>query len=257
MFASGTKTLHLIQLCAILEAHETLPISVAPLSSARNLKRAYAEHYASFTINTLRTTFALDIPSDASPAFQIKMDDVESCPSIRTTSTPVSQGGLEWKVRLCLVVAIASETSDPGTEGVLFRNLKRDGLRGAWGSSWRAPKSLAPLEKSKMGDEKMKPRSWTQLLYDSVWSTVSDVGDEDGNQHHDGDGSDEEGGISDEKGYDGIKPDLAGGVGVGVDFSGGERGWNEVKLEMVECEVPIRVWPGNTAFRALDVVFDV
>jgi len=130
-------------------------------------------------------------------------------------------------------------------------------LRGAWGSSWRAPKSLAPLEKSKTGDEKMKPRSWTQLLYDSVWGTVSVVGDEDGNQHHDGDGSDEEGGISDEKGYDGIKPDLAGGVGVGVDFAGGERGWNEVKLEMVECEVPIRVWPGNTAFRALDVVFDV
>ena len=255
--ASGTKTLHLIQLCVILEAHETLPISVAPLSSARNLKRAYAEHYASFTINTLRTTFALDIPSDASPAFQIKMDNVESCSQIRTTSTTVSQGGLEWKVRLCLVVAIASETSDPGTEGVLFRSLKRDGLRGAWGSSWRAPKSLAPLEKSKTGDEKMKPRSWTQFLYDSVWGTVSVVGDEDGNQHHDGDGSDEEGGISDEKGYDGIKPDLAGGVGVGVDFAGGERGWNEVKLEMVECEVPIRVWPGNTAFRALDVVFDV
>jgi len=130
-------------------------------------------------------------------------------------------------------------------------------LRGAWGSSWRAPKSLAPLEKLKTGDEKMKSRSWTQLLYDSVWNTVSNVGVEDFHLHHDGDGSDVEDGINDERGYDGIKPDLAGGVGVGVDFAGGERGWNEVKLETVECEVPIRVWPGNTAFRALDVVFDV
>jgi len=132
-------------------------------------------------------------------------------------------------------------------------------LRGAWSSSWRAPKSLAPLEKVQTGAEKIKPRSWTQLLYDSVWNTVNTVGVEDGgNQHHDGDGGDVEDGSRDERGYDGIKPDLAGGVGVGVDFAGGERGcWNEVKLETVECEVPIRVWPGNTAFRALEVVFDV
>lgn len=253
-----TKTSHCIQLCAILEAHETLPISVAPPSSARSLKRTYAEHYSLFTVNTLRTTFALDIPSDASPAFQINIDDVESCPQIRFASTPVSLGGLEWKVRLCLLVAIASETSDPGTEGVRFRSLERDGLRGEWGSSWRASKSLAPLEKPRLGNEKVKLRSWAQLLYDSVWNTVSTIGMEDGrNQHHDGNESDVESRMGDERSYDGIKPDLAGGVGVGVNFAGGEKGWREVKLETVECEVPIKVWPGNTAFRALDVAFDV
>lgn len=31
----------------------------------------------------------------------------------------------------------------------------------------------------------------------------------------------------------------------------------DVRLETVECEVPVRVWPGNTAFKAADVVFDV
>lgn len=35
-----------------------------------------------------------------------------------------------------------------------------------------------------------------------------------------------------------------------------ERG-REAMLETVECEVPVRVWPGNTAFKAADVVFDV
>lgn len=59
------------------------------------------------------------------------------------------------------------------------------------------------------------------------------------------------------EGYDGIIPDLAGGVGVGVDYAGGEDGWRDVKLETVECEVPVKVYPGNTAFKALDVVFDV
>ena len=50
---------------------------------------------------------------------------------------------------------------------------------------------------------------------------------------------------------------MAGGVGQGVNFGSGEEGWTEVKVETVECEVPVRVWPGNTAFRAADVVFDV
>jgi len=54
-----------------------------------------------------------------------------------------------------------------------------------------------------------------------------------------------------------VKSDLAGGVGVGVRYGGREDGWGEVKAEMVECVVPVRVWAGNTAFRAGDVVFDV
>jgi hypothetical protein len=194
------------------------------------------------------------------------------------TATAISSlGGLEWKVRLCLLVAIASESSDLGSEGVRFKFLERDGPRGEWGSSWRAPSTLSPLEKPRAGlhhlkkeAEKVKTKSWTQLFVDSVWNTLGSVGGgDDGNANaidsylssrysHDGHESTDgvESGI--ERDYDGIKPDLAGGVGIGVDFSGEEEGgWKEVKLETVECEVPIRVWPGNTAFRAVDVVFDV
>jgi hypothetical protein len=63
-------------------------------------------------------------------------------------------------------------------------------------------------------------------------------------------------GEDDEEDFDGVKP-ILGGVGVGVQFDGGDEGWRETTLETVECEVPIRVWPGNTAFKPLDVVFDV
>jgi hypothetical protein len=41
------------------------------------------------------------------------------------------------------------------------------------------------------------------------------------------------------------------------DFGGGDGGWKDIKVETVECEVPIKVWPGNTVFKATDVVFDV
>ena len=41
------------------------------------------------------------------------------------------------------------------------------------------------------------------------------------------------------------------------DEIGPEEGWREVRVEMVECEVPVKVWPGNTAFKATEVVFDV
>ena len=41
------------------------------------------------------------------------------------------------------------------------------------------------------------------------------------------------------------------------DAYGSEEEWKELKVEMVECEVPIKVWPGNTAFKATEVVFEV
>lgn len=240
-----------LQLSAILEAHETLPSTISSPSTARHLRRVHAEHYSSFTLNTLRTTFCLDIPSDASPAFQI---------CIGTSSR--AYGGLEWKVRLCLLVAVAAETSDLGTEGVRMKTLIRDGPRGEWGSSWRAPDHIAPLEKPdralEQQQQQQKTKSWAEFLASPLLllSTSNERAYHDGDEYVlDG----EEGGVGGggEGGYDGIKPDLAGGVGVGVDYGGGEEGWREVKLETVECEVPIKVWPGNTAFKAMDVVFDV
>lgn len=230
----------------MLEAQEALPSSISPASASRHLRRIHAEHHSSFALSTLRTTFSLDIPSDASPAFQVRVGDIS--PGAPHTSP----GGLEWKVRLCLLVAVCAESSQTGTENVRMKNLVRDGPRGEWGSSWRAPSSVAPLEnppaQSPATPQPPQSQSWASF-FTSSW-----LGPSSEREYHDGD----EDTVDDEDGvYDGIKADKAGGVGIGVNFGGGEEGWKNVRLETVECEVPIKVWPGNTAFKAIDVVFDV
>ena len=45
--------------------------------------------------------------------------------------------------------------------------------------------------------------------------------------------------------------------GAEADELGPEEAWRDVKVEMVECEVPVKVWPGNTAFKATAVVREV
>ncbi|KAI3602341.1 retrograde golgi transport protein rgp1-like protein [Moniliophthora roreri] len=296
-----------LQLSAHLETHETLPTTISSLplnaTSKQQLKRVHAEHHTNFVLGSLRTTFSLDIPSDATPAFQVRVgEDEVAPPHVIGTTVPLTApasvanfptssllpstiptpalwpwpetgkaGGLEWKVRLCLLVAIASETADTGTEGVPFKTLVRDGMRGEWASPWTAPLGAGVMQKPKSSRTPMKRgnsnssmgsqnqgmvRSWASYLTSSILGSVEE-------SYHNGD-EDPEGyedtrrGEGDEDGYDGIKPDPMGGVGSGVDYAGGrEDEWEEVKIETVECEVPIRVWPGNTAFRPMDVVFDV
>ncbi|RDB27414.1 hypothetical protein Hypma_004304 [Hypsizygus marmoreus] len=243
-----TSRARVLQLSAILEAHESLPSTISPPTSSRHLRRVHAEHHSSFTASTLRTTFSLDIPSDASPAFQVRVGQNQPGGPVTTL------GGLEWKVRLCLLVAVAAESSQTGTEGVRIKHLVRDGPRGEWGSAWRAPSGIAPLEKPVKSQAPVPqtpppstPKSWVAFFASSFLGTGE-------REYHDGDEQETE----DEEGvYDGVKPDMAGGVGVGVNFGGGEEGWKDVKLETVECEVPIKLWPGNTAFKAADIVFDV
>ncbi|KAJ4485253.1 Rgp1-domain-containing protein [Lentinula aciculospora] len=267
-----------VQLSAHLESHESLPypISTTPNTAAavRQLKRVHVEHHSSFVLSTLRTTFALDIPSDASPAFQIKVGDDNLHTDSSSPKTKL-EGGLEWKVRLCLLVAIAKESSDSGTEGVRFKSLVRDGPRGEWGSAWKAPASAAPSEKPILpsssssselstGQQQSQQgvvKSWTSFIAASFLGAAEGGyhdGDELPEDSLDQDDDDERGNEGNVNLYDGIKPDRAGGVGIGVNFGGGrEARWQEVKLETVECEVPVRVWPGNTAFKPVDVVFDV
>ncbi|KAF6751399.1 Rgp1-domain-containing protein [Ephemerocybe angulata] len=238
-----------LQIAAFLEAHESLPSTLLPASANRQLRRTYAEHYSSFLLNTVRTTFSLDIPSDGSPAFQTCVGTPKTMAGGNTPGGTTSFGGIEWKVRLSLLVAVAGEDTDPGTEGVRFKGLVRDGPRGDWDSGWKALPVLCPLEKPRppLSDGHQPKRSTSRSgFFTGSLSSFSDGYEESISEE-----------ASVDEGYDGIKPNLAGGVGQGVDFGGGEEGWRNVKLEMVECEVPVRVWPGNTAFKAMDVVFEV
>lgn len=177
--------------------------------------------------STLRTTFSLDIPPDASPAFQVDIPTKHSTP-----------GGLEWKVRLYLLVAVASPNAREGVDNVRLKNLVVDGPRGEWGTSWTAARTIAPLERPSSlissGETTLNvPRasqSWTSFLTSAFLGSTEPV-----DQYHDGDEDVEDEGQEEDS----------------------EEDWKEVKIEMVECEVPIKVWPGNTAFKASEVVFEV
>ncbi|THH12849.1 hypothetical protein EW146_g7308 [Bondarzewia mesenterica] len=209
-----------LKLSAMLETHETLPAGLSTSSDARHLRRVHAEYHSSYVSNSLRTTFCLDIPSDASPAFQISLGELPT-------------GGVEWKVRLCLLVAVASPDARQGLEGARVKQLVRDGPRGEWGSSW--PRSrLRPRP-----DRPPRPRRILgRHFFASTFLTPSEGAFHDGDEDTDG------------------EDDASLGEGE-VDLGAGEEGWREVVVETVECEVPVKVWPGNTAFRAMDVVFDV
>ena len=201
-------------------------MSLASRSNTRQLRRTHAEHHSSLVSSTLRTIFALDIPPDASPAFQI---DVQGEPGYLEPPIPVGPGGLEWKVRLCLLVAVGSDQSRKNIKSVQLRTLVPDGPSGEWGISWRGAPSIAPLEQINDATIVGAPnglRSWASYLT----SPFTGAGTE---RYHDGDGLDEE------------------------DEREAEEEWSTVRVETVECEVPIKVWPGNTAFKASDVVFNV
>lgn len=236
-----------LKLSAFLEAHESLPGCIYPTSNQRHMRRVHAEQHSSFTTSTLRSTFSLDIPPDASPAFQVDVKG-QGQGSLKQTVA----GGLEWKVRLCLLVSVctpAARMTGAGDGIVRMKSLVRDGPRGEWGTAWKAPTTIAPQEwpdpKTFLnGSEDTLPaspstaKSWMSFFTSGFLSTESG--------YHDGDDIDED----DET----VQSEIGAG---GLELLGTEEDWKEIKLEMVECEVPIKVWPGNTAFKAMEVVFDV
>lgn len=219
-----------LSLSALLEAQERLPGPISTAGNVRHMRRVHAEHHSSFVASTLRTTFSLDIPSDASPAFQVQIGEEQQ-----------GMGGLSWRVKLCLLVGVASESMEVESNGSRFKHLVRDGRAGEWGVPYRASESIAPMERTK-GESETGPATWTQYLVSSLLGSGE-------RRYHDGDeeevDEEEEGEGEEEGGWPEPKEEDK------------ERGWKEVKVETVECEVPIRVWPGNTAFNAMAVVFDV
>ncbi|KAH7884076.1 Rgp1-domain-containing protein [Phlebopus sp. FC_14] len=213
-----------LSLSAILEAQETLPSHIASAGNVRHMRRVHAEHHSSFVAATLRTTFSLDIPSDASPAFQVQLGEAGQ-------KSSGSTGGLCWRVRLRLLVAVAAESSQADADGVFLKHLVRDGPPGEWGTAFKASLSIAPQEHAKPEEGKPPSSTWTQFLMTSFLGAGE-------REYHDGDEDvEEEGQWKDQGDHD--------------------DEWKELRVETVECEVPISVWPGNTAFKAMDVVFDV
>ncbi|KAG8682664.1 hypothetical protein FRC08_014818, partial [Ceratobasidium sp. 394] len=130
---------------AILESTESLALHTpAPQT------RKYAEHHASLALGTQRAAFSLDIPSDGAPSFALVLKPNEpngkglpnghgalqnglAARGIKNLGTV--EGGLQWRVRMALVVCMSSGA----------RHVVRDGPGNEWGDPWRAAGELAPL----------------------------------------------------------------------------------------------------------------
>ena len=190
-----------------------------------------------------------------------------------------SPGGLTWSVRLCLLVGIANEHARRGVEGARTKGLVRDGPQGEWGASWRPTRGIAPLERvnlraarraaaarlgpsgsgtisrSNSGEKGAQQRGWVS----SIFSGLLNPGER---EYHDGDEeppeSESESDLNPNS-QSSLDKAYARDMDLGADEREGneEEGWAELRAETVECEVPVRVWPGNTAFRPMEVVFDV
>ncbi|KAG2356055.1 Rgp1-domain-containing protein [Suillus spraguei] len=226
-------------LSATLVTNESLPASLGTTNTSTT-RRTHAEHHASFTGSTLRTTFALDIPSDACPGFGIVLSSPPSSLGNGHTNGSVSgngteagpgkAGGLTWKVHLTLLVGVTAPNAR-------VRGLTRDGAPTAWGSAWRAPVGIAPeqIVPGSVAKEVSQQQSWASYLMSSFLGTGE-------KEYHDGDDIDDNDDVPAQKGGEEQEQ---------------EGDWRDVQVEIVECEVPVVVWPGNTAFSAVDVVFEV
>lgn len=211
-------------------------------------------------MDTQRASFALDIPADGTPAFGITAYDPAE-----------GKGGLVWKVRMNFLVAVAAAapySASPDSGGETIRNLVKDGPRGEWGLSLRASDSLAPLGRvstqrsdpggdavgmssSRSGDPPPSSHGggtsgggWTSMLFgsngggssSSQTSLTTSLDDE---------------GDSDDANEVGARKS-----GVDDDVRRTRSRWAPLEVQTVECEVPVSVWPGATAFRPRESVFE-
>ncbi|EJD04560.1 Rgp1-domain-containing protein [Fomitiporia mediterranea MF3/22] len=269
-----------LKLSAMLEAHETLPSSLDPSAhGAKKLRKLHAEFHTSLTLSTLRTSFSLDIPSDAAPAFQYTCAPPFSTKEERTGDG--RPGGLAWTVRLCLLVCVTSPHAKKGVVGVRMKGLLCDGPHGEWGTAWRPTRGIAPLQNidaraarraqqrealsttmkaQQKQQQQQQQRGWASYFLSGLLTPGE-------REYHDGDEEPDDSDLDDAPVLSGVHSAsrsafdetrvIREGMDVDIDLGGGDEGWSELRAETVECEVPIRVWPGNTAFKPMEVVFDV
>ncbi|CAE6464201.1 unnamed protein product [Rhizoctonia solani] len=170
---------------ATLESTESFPLHTpAPQT------RKHAEHHVAYASGAQRAAFSLDIPSDDTPTFVLRTGD--------SAGRGVTEGGLQWRVRMALVVCMA-----PAARA---RYLDPDGPGNDWGEAWHASGDLAPLGPV---DPKVPPTTtegWGSFF--RGWT-----GDEEPTSQE------------------------------------SEEGWARLRPETIECELPIAVFPGSTAYQ--------
>ncbi|KAF8330350.1 Rgp1-domain-containing protein [Cantharellus anzutake] len=245
-----------LKLSAALEAQETLPSPIQTHAFSRNShRRTHSEYALSFAMNTHRASFSLDIPADATPAFGF-IAPPSPHQEAGDVDAPPTKGGVEWKIRLCFLVAVLpsktydtgrnlgrlrkaakrpksemtsstgttvqeSDCEDPTRFRIPMHSLLPDEPSSEWATSWSIGESLAPLRFVEDELENARVGGWMSM----IMGTGSDGGNSV------------------------VEPD-------GIAEAETKGIWKETKLDVLECEVPVMVWPGATAFQPVETSFN-
>ena len=242
----------IVQLSATLEAQETLPLSIHTHAFSENVhRRTHSEYALSFAMNTQRASFSLDIPADATPSF-----DFVAPPSSRqedgNKGTSAVKGGLEWRVRLRFLVAVSppnARSPDPvGQPRGSDARSKEPGPTSSAGAMTKGSDSEDAMRSSEFQIVMHSllpdgPRGeWAMSRHaSSSLAPFRFVEDE-----------------STETGGGGWMNMITGAGSVDGDVEQGMNAqgtWTETGLDVLECEVPVMVWPSATAFQPVETIF--
>lgn len=206
-----------------------LPLSASTSGRSRQppLGRLHAEHHSAYAIHTSRLAFSLDIPSDATPAFSL------------AAGPDGFKGGLEWRVRLAFLVSVPPKKR--------HRKSQSGGASGGAGAS------------GILGGASAKPAQGGLKGSSPVVHLVPREGQGSGHTHGHGHGHGQGKADGDNRYFAAsealtpLMPLEVGKDGKGSGPSpkrsnGGEVAWEEMRTETMECEVPVKVLAGNTAF---------
>jgi len=250
-----------------LEALETLPEFLLDKSRRNNNHNHYnlrtvSTHSTSDCRRASRIAFTLDIPSDDTPGFEV-----------HDSSRPDAPKALEWQIRVSMLVGIPSH-SGRGKQ-TRQRSLIRDGVPSEWDYTYTSTGIFAPLTKqptAKHTDPSSGKNSggWLSYFIPSVLSVGTGSNDLEflgGSQNATGGSAarqpyPEKESIQElgERDQDrlGLEKNWKGKGREGIvepDGLGEESEWRDMPLETIECVIPVKVWPGNTAFRPNEIEF--
>ncbi|KIR59967.1 hypothetical protein I314_04402 [Cryptococcus bacillisporus CA1873] len=205
-----------LKFSAYLFSQELIPEPLLPPSlhsggsTQPSLYRLHAEHHTLYALSAQRLAFSLDIPSDATPTFNLVAGEGE-------------KGGLQWKLKLNFTVGVPPREWKRKTNA---SNPKSKNDVDAKGTVRSSGVHLLPTQPSRTADEGdntfySASTGITPLIPRHRQSTSSSSGSK-----------------NDVRNEDSVN-------------------WCESRTESVECEVPVKVLAGSTAFLVRPSVYTV
>ncbi|OXG38828.1 hypothetical protein C360_01255 [Cryptococcus neoformans Bt15] len=204
-----------LKFSAYLFSHELIPEPLLPPSHPSSgatqppLYKLHAEHHTLYALSAQRLSFSLDIPSDATPAFNLAAGEGE-------------KGGLQWKLKLNFTVGVPPRE---WKRKIDESNLKSENDVDTKGTMKCSGVHLLPIQHSRNVDGDNTFYSASTGITPLIPRQRQNISSASGSK-------------SDAKNEETVN-------------------WYESRTESVECEVPVRVLAGSTAFLVRPSVYAV